>query len=133
MASPTMTKKEFQEYHSLKRGETVYTILRHVSRSGMQRVIELVIIRKGKPIRIGWSAAKLIGSSYDQDHGGIKTDGCGMDMGFNLVHYLSSVLWPKGFKCIGEHCPSNDHSNYRQGEAPTHHKSGGYALTHNWL
>lgn len=32
-------------------------------------------------------------------------------MGFHVVYGLARTLWPDGYGCIGEHCPSNDHSN----------------------
>lgn len=44
-------------------------------------------------------------------HDAVKMGGAGMDMGFALVHSLSYALFPDGFGCIGDGCPSNDHSN----------------------
>lgn len=128
-------------------GDTVYTVLRHVSRSGMYRAIDLYVIRDGEPRRITHTASRLL-EGYDNRHEAAKANGCGMDMGFHLVYSLSSVLFKDGFDCIGkaseqypdyiEGCPSNDHSNRRffeeRGEAvPTHHRDGGYALKHRWL
>jgi hypothetical protein len=56
--------------------------------------------------------------------------GAGMDMGFALVYNLSRSLYPNGFDCIGESCPSNDHVN---GYNRSHHADGGYALQQSWL
>jgi hypothetical protein len=40
-------------------------------------------------------------------------------MGFALVYALGRKLYPDGFDCAGERCPSNDHSNRVEA---THHK-----------
>jgi hypothetical protein len=39
------------------------------------------------------------------------------------------VLWPDGWTCIGEKCPSNDHFNGDRNYEPHLHKSGAYAIT----
>jgi hypothetical protein len=107
-------------------GTTVSTILRHVSRSGMQRSISPIIDGED----YSWLVRRAIGGIIDQRNGGIKRTGCGMDMGFDLVYSLSRALYPNGFACIGERCPSNDHSNHDPGPA---HGDGGYALEQRWL
>lgn len=109
----------------LKPGDRVYTVLRHVSASGMSRRISLVIPttdHEGKPAvtSIDWLAARLL--SYRQhDRGGLMVSGCGMDMGFHAVYALGSALWPNGTP--GPH-------GRRNGEPDT---AGGYALRHEWL
>ena len=138
-------QEEAKEYLRtlIKPGDTVYTILRHVSRSGMMRIIDPVIMTTDAgPYSItGWTA-KALGEPLDRDRWGVKVGGCGMDMGFHLVYNLSYTLFPDGFGCIGEHCPSNDHSNdgmRPQGRTSIdyspdrHHQDGGYALRHKWL
>lgn len=118
----------------LKSGDTVHTILRHVSRSGMQRVIDLVICGADGIRSISWLAARATGSTYDSKRDGIRIGGCGMDMGFALVYNLSSVLFPNGFTCLGERCPANDHSNGGRDRTPhAHPGAGGYALRQRWL
>lgn len=116
----------------VKPGDTVYTTLRHVSRSGMYRVINLTTIKDNEPLRLSGLAADLL-EGYDEKHEGCRASGAGMDMGFHLVYSLSSVLWPEGFNCIGEKCPSNDHSNGMDREKAVIHKDGGYALIQRWL
>ena len=103
-------------------GSTVYTVLRHVSRSGMYRSIDLYVLdvdEHGHPGRrwISSYAARACGWKLDK-RDAIGAGGCGMDMGFHLVSTLSRVLYPDGFGCIGKgadesrtRCPSNDHSN----------------------
>ena len=115
----------------LKPGDTVYTILRSVSRSGMQRTIGLVVFRDGRPLHPNHAAATVLDWRVDRQRDGVKVNGCGMDMGFHLVSTLSSVLFPIGFRCIGLGCPSNDHA---KSEAVPHwHRHGEYALRQEWL
>ena len=97
----------------LKPGDTVYTVLRHVSRSGMQRTIQLIQIDDGEPSWLGYNVALALGMSYDRDREGVKIGGCGMDMGFAIVYELGAALWPQGVPCTGEGCLSNDHNNAR--------------------
>jgi len=113
----------------------VHCILRHVSRSGMLRVIDLVKLDEPPNVlSIGYSAAEAMGDRYDRDREGIRISGAGMDMGFALVYNLGRTLWPEGFPCVGERCPSNDHSNGdRDYSGTTTHHDGGYALRHRWL
>ena|SRR3990167_549965 len=135
----------------LEPGDTVYTILRHVSRSGMMRVIGAIQMTEDSPNDITPRAAKALGEPLDRDRWGVKVGGCGMDMGFHLVYNLSYTLFPTGHGCIGEHCPSNDHNNgdrdytpHSRGIHPSGpgeidmgaehwHSDGGYALRHKWL
>ena len=141
-----MTRKDAERQEAigrlrewLKPGDTVYTIVRHVSRSGMQRTIDCIGIDKPDQIHAyGWNVAKALGWSFDRDREGVKVSGCGMDMGFETVYSMGRVMFPDGFDCIGENCPSNDHNNAyyfkKEGEeVPTHHSDGGYALRQRWL
>ena len=138
------TKKDLQESREfltnlLKPGDCIYTNLVHRSRSGMYRVIDLYVIRDNEPLRITWSAAMLL-EGYDTRHEGARASGCGMDMGYHLVHNLSQSIFPNGFTCLGDtreaggiRCPASDHSNGDHDYTPHLHKYGGYALTHRWL
>lgn len=119
----------------IKPGDTIYTSLIHVSRSGMYRVIGLFHIQNNEPYDISWAAAKLL-EGYDERHSGCKASGCGMDMGFALVYNLSWALFGRdGWECIGEKCPASDHVNNWEGPRGAgviHHESG-YALRQKWL
>lgn len=118
----------------LKPGDTVYTILRHVSRSGMSRRIGVAFGRNGDFRDWDGVVAAALGERWDRDKGGVIVGGCGMDMGFHLVYNLGAVLWPNGFDCTGEKCPSNDHSNGDRNYSPdNHHNDGGYALRQRWI
>lgn len=147
----------------LKPGQTVYTILRHVSRSGMYRRISLQAISAERPGEMVWLDGACLNLGLgDRPRGrgdGVGVGGCGMDMGFHLVYSLSRALWPHGYGCIGQGCPSNDHFNGDRdysvhvlrdehgeledrepgpGEAADGckrhwHRDGGYMLRHKWL
>ena len=53
--------------------------------------------------------------TYNRKAEAIRVGGCGMDMGFHVVYNLSRALYRDGrFVCMGEDCPSNDHSNAYQ-------------------
>lgn len=114
-------------------GSYVYTVLRSVSRSGMSRVIDCFRIGDDGPVWIAPAVASVTRSRLSNKHQGIHMGGCGMDMGFALVNELAYYLYPNGFECTGEKCPSNDHVNGDRNYEPHHHKSGGYALVHRWL
>jgi hypothetical protein len=99
------TKAEIEEQTALLKnwfpeGSTVYTVLRHVSASGMSREVGVVAIVDKADIRhpnhavsvvLGWARAK--GAKGD----GVKVKGCGMDMGFHLAYALSDVLYGNGY------------------------------------
>jgi hypothetical protein len=131
------TKKEYEEAKAdllelLKPGDTIFTMLVHRSRSGMYRVIDLFVIKDNEPLRLSYNASILL-EGYDRKWEGCRASGCGMDMGFHLVYSLGHALWPEGFECIGNKCPSNDHFNGDRNHKPHHHDSGGYALQQRWL
>jgi hypothetical protein len=110
-------------------GTTVRTIARHVSRSGMYRVIDCYVIKKGDTLRISWAVAKAIDSKYDRRHEGIGVGGCGMDMGFHIVNSLSYAL--HGMKPRGDGAkPENAGRPFtpRRG-----HYRAGYSLEHRWM
>lgn len=104
----------------LSPGDTVHTVLRHVSRSGMCRWIDLYAFKNADkngdpPVKLYLSgyAATLLGlSCHKNPHRAPRIEGCGMDMGFALVYDLAYTLWPKG---------------------TNGNKDGGYALKQEWL
>lgn len=87
------TNKEFL-LKVIKEGDTVYTSLTHVSRSGMYRVINLFVVKDNQIIRISWSVADVTGYTYNKKHEGVGISGCGMDMGYAIVYDLGRVLFP---------------------------------------
>lgn len=142
----------------IKPGDTIYTILDHVSSSGMSRAIRVVLpqiryaydtegvdptaIIDGKPTGVdflhpNWAVGTVLGLKHwkrnGQEQDALILSGAGMDMGFHLVYSLSRALFPDGFACIGDGCPSNDHSNGDRDYTPHQHGDGGYCLKHRWL
>lgn len=105
----------------LKPGQFVYTILRHVSASGMSRRISLAVVEAGEITPIDYYVSKLCGYTRDPKAQGLKISGCGMDMGFEMVYQLGEALWPNG----------TDAPHGTRNGAPD--SAGGYALKHRWL
>ena len=84
---------------------TVYTIVRHVSKSGMQRHISVVIPVKRDDggldfVHPSYAISKVLGWKYSEKYGhnAVVVNGCGMDMGFHLVYSLSMKLSGDGYK-----------------------------------
>ena len=124
-------------------GSTVYTILKHVSRSGMLRVIDMAIVQDDQTTSIPYGLLEDVGFfeyfPIDKNEQGFRATGAGMDMGFDMVYNLSVMIYDKGFACIGyenkphgQRCPASDHHN-EDDQDKTVHKSGGYALRHRWM
>ena len=117
----------------LKPGDTVYTILEHVSSSGMSRAIRFVIPKvdeNGKPyfLHPNHAIGAVLGLRFHTSRGvrsdALHVSGCGMDMGFACVYDLGRYLFPDGFKVDGRG---------RNGDTSGHDNDGGYALKHSWL
>lgn len=113
----------------IKPGDTVYTILEHVSRSGMQREIRVLVpyVKRDGVCGPGnnnglacsvdflhpnWSVAKALGLRQGK-RDGLIMGGCGMDMGFALVYELSHALYGASL-----------HKDVYKAEASTLHKDG---------
>lgn len=71
-------------------GSTAHTILRHVSRSGMLRSIS--VIDPATCNDVTWLVSRALGWSRNKRTDGINVPGCGMDMGFHLIHSLSYAI-----------------------------------------
>ena len=102
-------------HETLKPGDQITMVLRHRSTSGMYRTIDFYLMScvKGQVERQWlsyWMAHAGIGR-WDDKREAVGMSGAGMDMGFAAVYELSSMLYPKGFDCLGKGCPANDHSN----------------------
>ena len=88
----------------LQENETVYTVLRHVSRSGMLRYIDAYVMRNNEPRRIiqvlneDQLKQVLDMFKYVRDKEGFKISGSGMDIGYHLVYTISQILFNDGYK-----------------------------------
>ena len=82
----------------LKAGDPVYTILRHVSKSGMTRYIDLYVVSAERlPLRITWSVATALERTYDRRQEALRISGAGEDVGFAAVYHLSHTLFGDGY------------------------------------
>lgn len=114
------TRQKLREI--LKPGQTVYTVLRHVSSSGMSRRISLYTIADGALRWLdNYALALGVGDAPRGNQQGIRVNGCGMDMGFSLVYNLGWAIWPDGTP--EPHSSRNGHPD----------KTGEYALRHEWI
>lgn len=84
----------------LKETNTVYTVSRGVSSSGLTQYVSLMVPgldHDGKPdlFNITWHVSNVLGDKLHDKHGHrvLKLQGGGMDLGFNVVYNLSSVLF----------------------------------------
>lgn len=127
----------------IKPGDTVYTVLDHVSASGMTRHIRAVLLScddgRVTDLHPNWAIGKALGLSHAKRNGretdALVVGGAGMDMGFELVYNLSAALYPE-YTCTGKGCPSNTHVNpgpERKKYGPKITHTDGYALKHRWL
>ncbi len=94
----------------LKKGDTLHTILRHVSRSGMTRHISVIFTKNNQIISLDHLVSKALDRRrvpFNKGEG-VIVSGCGMDMGFEVVYALSSAVF--GYK-----------------------NRGGYALKQHWM
>lgn len=92
-----MTKQEAKErlLEYVKSGDEIYTVLRHVSSSGMQRRIDCYVIKNNRIHYLSGYMEGLGIAKRKKDKDGLVVNGCGMDMGFALVYDLSQVLFGK--------------------------------------
>lgn len=81
----------------VQKGDTLYTLLRRASPSGMSRTIQVVSIKDNEPAWLGYNVALALGLPYDRINEGVKVRGAGMDMGFALVYDLARVLFDDGY------------------------------------
>ena len=98
--------------HYVSEGDTIYTVLRSVSSSGMSRTISLKVAKEGKILDLTYYASIVLDWPLVEVNGSraLRVGGCGMDMGFHTVYTLSRVLFRE--------------------EGST--KDAGYSLNHNW-
>lgn len=104
----------------------IYTVLRHVSTSGMFRRIDVYAIRDNKPLYLSGLVEELCQYKRDRHKEGLRVGGCGMDMGFAVVYGFSGQVFPNGFRYRkGE--------GHRNGDPSSRDLDGGYALRQQWI
>lgn len=139
----------------LKPGDTVYTVLDNVSRSGMSRTIRVVLMKceDGEPrdLHPNYAVSTVLGYRRAKRGDGFVVGGCGMDMGFHVVHSLGyAIFGHEAERGVGEEANAlrkaiyeADKFYWHQGgkkEPPDWTKpsrewfaGAGYALKHRWL
>ena len=82
----------------VKPEDTIYTILRHRSKSGMSRVIDLKVVDRERfdISHLGYNVALALNLRYDKKQEGVRISGMGMDMGYELVYQLGQALYGNG-------------------------------------
>jgi len=81
----------------LKKGDTLFTQLEHVSQSGMTRHIKVRQLKNDRPLNWTYLISKALDYKVSDKTNGVIIGGCGMDMGFHLVYTISSVLFKDGY------------------------------------
>lgn len=76
----------------------VYGIVRHVSASGMSRVIDFCTIIDNEPIWLSYRMGEVLDYKRHKSYDGLTVGGCGMDMIFHTICQLSVALYcPKKY------------------------------------
>lgn len=129
------SEKEAERQEAIERlrelcppGTTIYTVLRHVSRSGMSRLITVCMVKDGRIRDLTWDAGKALDWPLPSGKRGIRTDGAGMDMGFHLVHSLSYAI--HGMQGKGT---TRTPSGMCPVQPTPENYGAGYSLRHEWL
>lgn len=88
----------------ISEGDVVYSIIRHVSSSGMSRDISFFIIQNGKLVNITWHMCRALRTKVSERSGSwvMKRMGVGMDMAFDTVYSLGIQLFNDGYALKSE-------------------------------
>ena len=112
---------------------TVYTCLRHVSKSGMSRHISVHCIgtRETGPngekepylFDLTYLVSKVASYGLNKDRDALLVGGCGMDMGFAVVYDLSGILFAE----------TDPTTEPRTNATTPDHSDAGYVLSQRWI
>ena len=122
----------------VKPGAQLFTALKSVSRSGMQRTVSVYLIVKHKShgkteadiMEISGLVARAIGYRRDDQRGGVIVGGCGTDVGLLVAYNLGRAMFPKGGK-LAHTSGTRQYQAEKAGE--TSEKDGGYLLRQRWI
>jgi hypothetical protein len=94
-ADKELARMKLREMFAEQEKPKVYTVLRHISSSGLSKDISLKTVQDGEIIDITYYVAKAIGDTLKERNGqrAIRVTGGGMDLGYHLVHSLSMSLY----------------------------------------
>ena len=76
-----------------------YVLARHVSKSGMSRVLSVYYFdqKAGRMYHLNYVAAILLNLPMDRNYEGVSVKGGGMDMGFHLISQLAKAATGDGY------------------------------------
>ena len=106
----TMNQKQAIEYLKsiIDEGDTIYYVVKQVSNSGMYRHITFYKFgvkdefREGEdrvePYWLTRTMCVALDYRFKDKTGCMGVSGCGMDMGFSVIHNLGHVLFNDGYK-----------------------------------
>lgn len=102
---------------------TIYCKVKHISRSGMYRLMDFYVSSKDGIQCINWYIEKLGTYKRKKNDYSIAVSGCGMDMGFAVVYDIGQTLYPNG----------DEKTITGRNGSKTPETSGGYLLKHEWI
>tara|TARA_R110002074_G_scaffold366526_3_gene540485 strand:+ start:197 stop:472 length:276 start_codon:yes stop_codon:yes gene_type:complete len=77
--------------------ETIYSIINHVSKSGMTRHISFFKIIDNEPEYINHEINNLLDYKFNKNYNSLVVGGCGMDMAFHVVYQYGKVKHDNGY------------------------------------
>jgi|TARA_R100000482_G_scaffold119860_1_gene64720 hypothetical protein len=81
----------------LKNCDTLYTLVNHVSQSGMPRDIRVFMIKNNKPLDISYKVAKVL-KRRQGENTGVRVQGFNHLSAMGIVYDLSRCLFKDGYK-----------------------------------
>jgi len=82
----------------VKEGDTIYTLVKKVSPSGMSRQM-VIIVRTDTGVRnISWLTARALGYRMCKENDCFSISGCGQDMGYAVAYDIGATLFNDGYK-----------------------------------
>ena len=77
----------------IMKGDTLYTVLEHVSRSGMMRRIHVYVIKNDVPLWINHHIGDLGLYKRHKGTGALIVRGCGSDTGKDITYSVARILF----------------------------------------
>ena len=81
----------------MKDKKTIYSIVHHVSKSGMTRHISFFEIIDNVPYWLNHKIADALDMKFNKLNNALVVRGCGMDMAFNTVYNYGSATKDDGY------------------------------------
>lgn len=101
---PTIEKKPYiqEVLDKLPKNTRIYSIVRHVSKSGMSRLIDFYVMVDNRPMWVTPAIRDILGYKQDEKTSALKVGGTGMDMCFHVVYSLGYKLHNDGYYFTSE-------------------------------